>query len=453
MTDKLTSLRQYTTVVADTGDIAAMKLYQPQDATTNPSLILNAAQIPEYRKLIDDAVAWAKQQSNDRAQQIVDATDKLAVNIGLEILKLVPGRISTEVDARLSYDTEASIAKAKRLIKLYNDAGISNDRILIKLASTWQGIRAAEQLEKEGINCNLTLLFSFAQARACAEAGVFLISPFVGRILDWYKANTDKKEYAPAEDPGVVSVSEIYQYYKEHGYETVVMGASFRNIGEILELAGCDRLTIAPALLKELATAKFVESVDVAVNLGIDARKSDQNVRGATVLPHGTGRSVRVAVFTQGANAEAAKAAGAELVGMEDLADQIKKGEMNFDVVIASPDAMRVVGQLGQVLGPRGLMPNPKVGTVTPNVAEAVKNAKAGQVRYRNDKNGIIHTTIGKVDFDADKLKENLEALLVALKKAKPTQAKGVYIKKVSISTTMGAGVAVDQAGLSASVN
>ena len=249
MTDKLTSLRQYTTVVADTGDIAAMKLYQPQDATTNPSLILNAAQIPEYRKLIDDAVAWAKQQSNDRAQQIVDATDKLAVNIGLEILKLVPGRISTEVDARLSYDTEASIAKAKRLIKLYNDAGISNDRILIKLASTWQGIRAAEQLEKEGINCNLTLLFSFAQARACAEAGVFLISPFVGRILDWYKANTDKKEYAPAEDPGVVSVSEIYQYYKEHGYETVVMGASFRNIGEILELAGCDRLTIAPALL------------------------------------------------------------------------------------------------------------------------------------------------------------------------------------------------------------
>ena len=204
----------------------------------------------------------------------------------------------------------------------------------------------------------------------------------------------------------------------------------------------------AIALLKELATAKFVESVDVAVNLGIDARKSDQNVRGATVLPHGTGRSVRVAVFTQGANAEAA-----ELVGMEDLADQIKKGEMNFDVVIASPDAMRVVGQLGQVLGPRGLMPNPKVGTVTPNVAEAVKNAKAGQVRYRNDKNGIIHTTIGKVDFDADKLKENLEALLVALKKAKPTQAKGVYIKKVSISTTMGAGVAVDQAGLSASVN
>ncbi|OLQ87353.1 50S ribosomal protein L1 [Vibrio ponticus] len=204
----------------------------------------------------------------------------------------------------------------------------------------------------------------------------------------------------------------------------------------------------AVALLKELATAKFVESVDVAVNLGIDARKSDQNVRGATVLPHGTGRDIRVAVFTQGANAEAAKEAGADLVGMEDLAELVKKGEMNFDVVVASPDAMRVVGQLGTILGPRGLMPNPKVGTVTPNVAEAVKNAKAGQVRYRNDKNGIIHTTIGKVSFGAEQLQENLEALLVALKKAKPSSAKGTFLKKVSISTTMGAGVAVDQASL-----
>ncbi|MBB1268753.1 50S ribosomal protein L1 [Shewanella sp. SR44-3] len=204
----------------------------------------------------------------------------------------------------------------------------------------------------------------------------------------------------------------------------------------------------AVSLLKELATAKFVESVDVAVNLGIDPRKSDQNVRGATVLPHGTGRDVRVAVFTQGANAEAAKAAGAELVGMEELAEQIKAGEMNFDVVIASPDAMRVVGMLGQILGPRGLMPNPKTGTVTPNVAEAVKNAKAGQVRYRNDKNGIIHTTIGKVDFTTEQLKENLEALVSALKKAKPAVAKGVFVKKISISTTMGAGVAVDQGSL-----
>lgn len=206
----------------------------------------------------------------------------------------------------------------------------------------------------------------------------------------------------------------------------------------------------AVALLKELATAKFVESIDVAVNLGVDPRKSDQNVRGATVLPHGTGREVRVAVFTQGANADAAKEAGAELVGMDELAAQIKAGEMNFDVVIASPDAMRVVGQLGQILGPRGLMPNPKTGTVTPNVAEAVKNAKAGQVRYRNDKNGIIHTTIGKVDFEPAQLKENLESLLTALKKAKPAAAKGVYVKKVTISSTMGAGVVVDQNTLEA---
>ncbi|MBG3021600.1 50S ribosomal protein L1 [Proteus mirabilis] len=225
-----------------------------------------------------------------------------------------------------------------------------------------------------------------------------------------------------------------------------------RNIREKVEVTKQYEIAEAVALLKELATAKFVESVDVAVNLGIDARKSDQNVRGATVLPHGTGRSVRVAVFAQAANAEAAKEAGAELVGMDDLAAKVKAGEMDFDVVIASPDAMRVVGQLGQILGPRGLMPNPKVGTVTPNVAEAVKNAKAGQVRYRNDKNGIIHTTIGKVDFNEAQLKENLEALLVALKKAKPSAAKGVYIKKVSLSTTMGAGVAIDQASLSATV-
>ncbi|KPZ55923.1 50S ribosomal protein L1 [Pseudoalteromonas sp. S3776] len=225
-----------------------------------------------------------------------------------------------------------------------------------------------------------------------------------------------------------------------------------RTIREKVEVTKDYEINEAVALLKELATAKFVESVDVAVNLGIDARKSDQNVRGATVLPHGTGRDVRVAVFTQGANAEAAKEAGAELVGMEDLAELVKKGEMDFDVVVASPDAMRVVGQLGQILGPRGLMPNPKTGTVTPNVAEAVKNAKAGQVRYRNDKNGIIHTTIGKVDFTAEQIQQNLEALIVALKKAKPSQAKGVYVKKVTISTTMGAGVAVDQNTLSTSV-
>jgi large subunit ribosomal protein L1 len=204
----------------------------------------------------------------------------------------------------------------------------------------------------------------------------------------------------------------------------------------------------AITLLKELATAKFRESVDVAINLGIDARKSDQNVRGATVLPNGTGRDVRVAVFTQGVNADKAKEAGADIVGMEDLAEQVKAGKMDFDVVIATPDAMRVVGQLGQILGPRGLMPNPKVGTVTPDVVTAVNNAKAGQIRYRNDKNGIIHTTIGKADFDDAKLQENLESLLEALKKAKPANAKGQYIKKISVSTTMGAGVAVNQASL-----
>ncbi|RUO42796.1 50S ribosomal protein L1 [Aliidiomarina taiwanensis] len=208
----------------------------------------------------------------------------------------------------------------------------------------------------------------------------------------------------------------------------------------------------AIALLKTLATAKFTESVDVAVKLGIDARKSDQNVRGATVLPNGTGRDVRVAVFTSGDNAEKAKAAGAEFVGMEDLAEQVKGGMMDFDVVVASPDAMRVVGQLGQVLGPRGLMPNPKTGTVTPDVETAVQNAKAGQVRYRNDKNGIIHCTIGRVDFEDAKLKENLEALLVALKKAKPSSAKGSYIKRVTLSTTQGAGVHIDDSTLDARV-
>ncbi|MBS7023011.1 MAG: transaldolase [Haemophilus parainfluenzae] len=252
MTIQLDSLRKMTVVVADTGDIDAIKKYQPQDATTNPSLILSASALSQYAPLIDEAIAYAKAQSANKAQQLIDAEDKLAVNIGLEILKIVPGRISTEVDARLSYDTQATVEKARKLIALYNAAGISNDRILIKIASTWQGIRAAEILEKEGINCNLTLLFSEVQARACAEAGVYLISPFVGRILDWYKANTDKKEYALAEDPGVISVTKIYNYYKEYGYKTVVMGASFRNVGEITELAGCDRLTIAPALLKEL---------------------------------------------------------------------------------------------------------------------------------------------------------------------------------------------------------
>jgi large subunit ribosomal protein L1 len=221
-----------------------------------------------------------------------------------------------------------------------------------------------------------------------------------------------------------------------------------RNISEKVDASKEYEINEAVALLKELATVKFSESVDVAINLGIDARKSDQNVRGATVLPNGTGKDVRVAVFTQGANVEAAKAAGADIVGMEDLAELVKKGEMNFDVVVASPDAMRVVGTLGQILGPRGLMPNPKTGTVTPDVATAVKNAKAGQVRYRNDKNGIIHASIGKIAFEAGHIQENLESLLEALKKAKPSSAKGTYIQKVSLSTTMGAGVVVSQGSL-----
>lgn len=251
MSNKLSQLKAFTTIVADTGDIAAIKEYQPEDATTNPSLMLKAAQIPEYAPFLEQAVSWAKQQSSDPKQQVIDASDKLAVIVGAEILKSIPGRISTEVDARLSFDKDATIEKARKLISLYEEAGISKDRVLIKAASTWEGIKAAEVLEKEGINCNLTLLFSFAQAKACAEAGVFLISPFVGRILDWYKKSTGE-DYTAETDPGVLSVTEIYNYYKQHGYNTIVMGASFRNIGEIEQLAGCDRLTIAPALLGEL---------------------------------------------------------------------------------------------------------------------------------------------------------------------------------------------------------
>lgn len=251
MSNKLSQLKEFTTIVADTGDITAIKDFLPEDATTNPSLMLKAAQIPEYAPFLDQAVAWAKTQSNDKDQQILDAGDMLAVIVGTEILKYVPGRISTEVDARLSFDKEATLAKARKLIALYEAAGVSRERVLIKAASTWEGIKAAEELEKEGINCNLTLLFSFAQAKACAEAGVYLISPFVGRILDWYKKSTGQ-DYTAETDPGVVSVTEIYNYYKQHGYKTVVMGASFRNIGEIEQLAGCDRLTISPNLLEEL---------------------------------------------------------------------------------------------------------------------------------------------------------------------------------------------------------
>lgn len=252
MTTLLDQLKSMTAIVADTGDIEAIRRHLPEDATTNPSLLLKAASLPEYAPLIDDAIAWAKAQSQDRARQIGDAMDKLAVDVGIEVLKIVPGRISTEVDARLSFDTQATLSKARRLIQLYNEAGIANERVLIKIASTWEGIRAGEILEHEGIHCNLTLMFGFAQARACAEAGVTLISPFVGRIFDWQKAREGRSEIPAEEDLGVLSVRRIYDYYKAHGYPTTVMGASFRNSGEILALAGCDRLTISPALLEEL---------------------------------------------------------------------------------------------------------------------------------------------------------------------------------------------------------
>ena len=243
--NKLQQLREMTVVVADTGELSAIEEYKPQDATTNPSLLLKVAEDEKYAAFIDQAGSAAN-------GDLVDAVDNFAVAIGCEILKIIPGRVSTEVDARYSFDTEATVDKARKLIDLYNNHDVDKDRVLIKVASTWEGIRAAEQLQREGINCNLTLLFSFAQAVACAEAGVFLISPFVGRIMDWHKANGGQPSYAPSEDPGVISVSRIYNYYKQHGHDTIVMGASFRNVGEIEALAGCDYLTIGPNYLQEL---------------------------------------------------------------------------------------------------------------------------------------------------------------------------------------------------------
>ena len=264
----LEQLKTFTKVVADTGDFDSMMAYHPIDATTNPSLIYAAAMDPKYGALIEDAVRYAKSLSTDKSVQLTHALDKLSVNFGLKILEIVPGRVSTEVDARLSFDTEASIDKARVLIQLYESNGISRERVLIKLASTWEGINAAEELEKEGIHCNLTLLFSFAQAVRCAEANVTLISPFVGRILDWYKKDRGVTEIAPTEDPGVKSVKEIYNYYKKFGHQTTVMGASFRNTGEIIELAGCDALTISPTLLKEL------ENTEAVLDKKLDADKS-----------------------------------------------------------------------------------------------------------------------------------------------------------------------------------
>ncbi len=254
MESQLEQLKSMTTVVADTGDIEAIRQFTPVDATTNPSLLLKAAELPTYIALLNEAKQWALTHSSDKHEQLSLMSQKFGVLIGLEILKIIPGRISTEVDARLSFDTQATLQQARQLIQMYNEAGISNDRILIKIASTWEGIQAAKILEQEGINCNLTLLFGFAQAVACAEANVYLISPFVGRILDWYKVKAPTDDFTNENDPGVQSVSSIYNFYKHHGYKTIVMGASFRNIGEIQSLAGCDRLTISPQLMAELAS-------------------------------------------------------------------------------------------------------------------------------------------------------------------------------------------------------
>jgi len=272
--NQLEQLKTMTTVVADTGDIDSIAQYTPTDATTNPSLLYAAAQKAAYRHLLDDAVEYARAGSDVLEEQARRMMDKLAVNFGAEILKLIPGRVSTEVDARLSFDTQGSVRRAEGLIELYEAGGVDRSRILIKLASTWEGIRAAEMLERRGIHCNLTLMFSFTQALACAEAGVTLISPFVGRILDWYKKAEGVAGYAPAEDPGVKSVTRIYNYYKRHDYPTVVMGASFRNTDEIRELAGCDLLTIAPALMEELRGSD-----------GEVVRRLDPNAAKAMAIP------------------------------------------------------------------------------------------------------------------------------------------------------------------------
>ena len=274
----LEALRAVTVVVADTGDIQSIEQFKPQDATTNPSLITAAAQMPEYQDIVDQTLLKAKKDAGagaSQAQVVSLAFDRLAVSFGLKILQIIPGRVSTEVDARLSYDTDATVAKARDLIAQYKAAGVSKERVLIKIASTWQGIKAGEILEKEGIHCNLTLLFGLHQAIACAEAGITLISPFVGRILDWYKKDTGRDSYPAAEDPGVLSVTSIYNYYKKFGYKTEVMGASFRNIGEITELAGCDLLTISPGLLTELqnTVTELPRKLDPAKVAGLSIAK------------------------------------------------------------------------------------------------------------------------------------------------------------------------------------
>lgn len=272
MANILEALKAQSTIVADTGEIDAIKHHQPEDATTNPSLLLKASELESYQPLLAKALAYGKANASDENTQIALACDYFAVLIGKEIAQVVPGYISTEVDARLSFDTNATIAKAKQLLALYAQEGVSQDKILIKIASTWEGIKAAEVLEKEGIKCNLTLLFSMAQARACADANVFLISPFVGRILDWHLKNGMAKPASALDDPGVQSVRSIFDFYKRHGYNTVVMGASFRNTGEILALSGCDRLTISPALLSELAELTDADVHPLSLPAATDAK-------------------------------------------------------------------------------------------------------------------------------------------------------------------------------------
>jgi len=257
MANSLEELKKFTTVVADTGDFQLIHKYKPQDSTTNPSLIYAASQLAPYKHLVEEAISYGKSKGKTHQEQVELSMDKLSVNFGAEILKIIPGRVSTEIDARLSFDTDANIKRARQIIGLYKEVGIDKERILIKIASTWEGIQAAKELEKEGIHCNLTLLFSLVQAASCAEANITLISPFAGRITDFYKKSLGKDSFSVTEDPGIISVKNIFNYYKQHGYKTVVMGASFRTKEQIIELAGCDFLTISPQLLEELASSNI----------------------------------------------------------------------------------------------------------------------------------------------------------------------------------------------------
>lgn len=314
--DQLAQLKQMTTVVADTGDIDAIRQFQPEDATTNPSLLLKASEDPKYAHLLDQARKWAKAQGGSDAEMLSNMTDYLAVLIGKEITQIVPGYVSTEVDARFSFDTKATLAKAHRLIELYDNQGISKDRVLIKIASTYEGIQAAAELEKEGIRCNLTLLFGFAQAKACADSGIYLISPFVGRILDWYKAKNPENDYSGDKDPGVQSVSEIYRYYKANNYDTIVMGASFRTIEEVQALAGCDRLTISPPLLQALS----------ALSTPLERRLKPTDIAGAEAKS-----SVTEATFRWAMNEDA--------MATEKLAEGIRnfaKDQVKLEQLLAS---------------------------------------------------------------------------------------------------------------------